>query len=179
MAPAINTPIMCIGQPGRDDLESLSARKTKYNLIKVSVGSFHGMLMRGCDPHDNSTIGTLKHDAWTYWGHSGVPLLQQSDGTLVGLHSSWDDVTLMRHGIPLLAIARFWDEANEKKLETNFGRRSVEVNEVREDEARDARTTRYKSRMKATTQEFENEQFTVLDRLADPKHSMIVIDDDD
>jgi hypothetical protein len=104
--PSYKMPILCFGQPGRDDLESTSARKTKYNLVEVSEGTFRGMV-KGADPQDNSEIGTLMHDAWTYWGHSGAPLVREADGTLVGLHSSWDDQTAMRHGIPQVAIREF------------------------------------------------------------------------
>jgi len=99
-------PILCIGQPGRDDPESASDRGTKYNLVEVSRGVYRGMV-QGSDPQDNSEIGTLMHDAWTYWGHSGAPLVRESDGTLVGLHSSWDDKTAMRHGVPKAAIKDF------------------------------------------------------------------------
>jgi len=105
-APSVKTSIICIGQPGADDLESKVARRTKYNLVEVSEGSFRG-LVRDVDPQDNSDIGTMMHDAWTYWGHSGAPLLDAADGTLIGLHSSWDDSTAMRHGIPLVAIQEF------------------------------------------------------------------------
>jgi hypothetical protein len=108
-SPKLRTPIMCIGQPGRDDLESTRNRKTKYNLVELSEGFFCGM-MPGKDPQDNSDIGCLKHDAWTYWGHSGAPLLKTDDGSLVGLHSSWDDQTAMRHGIPLVAMRVFVEE---------------------------------------------------------------------
>jgi S1-C subfamily serine protease len=102
-------PIFCIGQPGRDDLESTAGKRTKYNLIEVSEGTFRG-IVNGKDPQDNSEIGTLKHDAWTYWGHSGAPLLRAADGFLVGLHSSWDDQTAMRHGVPAVAIREFFRE---------------------------------------------------------------------
>lgn len=108
-APAYRESIMCIGQPGRDDLESTSSRPTNYNLVEVSEGTFRGMVP-GANPNENSEIGTLKHDAWTYWGHSGAPLLLEEDGTLIGLHSSWDDQTTMRHGIPLIAIRHFVQE---------------------------------------------------------------------
>lgn len=104
--PSRGTQIVCIGQPGRDDLESTTSRKTRYNLLEVSEGHFRGMVS-GVDPCDNSAIGTLKHDAWTYWGHSGAPLLRKDDGALIGLHSSWDDKTSMRHGIPLVTIRNF------------------------------------------------------------------------
>lgn len=99
-------PIFCIGQPGRDDLESTSKKKTKYNLVEISEGVFRGMV-KDKDPQDNEEIGSLKHDAWTYWGHSGAPLVREIDGTLVGLHSSWDSENGMRHGSPTVAIEEF------------------------------------------------------------------------
>ncbi|KAJ5297653.1 hypothetical protein N7508_007902 [Penicillium antarcticum] len=106
---SFSSPIFCIGQPGADDLESVSLRKTAYDLFELSEGRICGMLA-GADPQDNSEIGTLKHTAWTYWGHSGAPLLRRSDGALLGLHSSWDDTTTMRHGVPLAAIRSFITE---------------------------------------------------------------------
>jgi hypothetical protein len=102
----IRTPILCIGQPGADDLESAKPRKTDYALVEISEGKLRG-LIPNADPQDNSEIGTLKHDAWTYWGHSGAPLLCRETGSLLGLHSSWDDETAMRHGVPLVAIREF------------------------------------------------------------------------
>ncbi|KAJ6072294.1 hypothetical protein N7467_010379 [Penicillium canescens] len=104
-----SSPIFCIGQPGADDLESVSPRKTAYDLVELSQGRLCGMVA-GADPQDNSDIGALKHNAWTYWGHSGAPLLRRSDGALLGLHSSWDDATAMRHGVPLIAIRAFLRE---------------------------------------------------------------------
>lgn len=114
-APSFKTPIVCIGQPGSDDLESTSDRRTKYNLVEISEGKFCGMVP-GADPENNSEIGSLKHDAWTYWGHSGAPLLKTVDGTLIGLHSSWDDKTAMRHGVPLTAIKHFLQQQVEVVL---------------------------------------------------------------
>ncbi|KAL5336030.1 hypothetical protein BJX70DRAFT_390227 [Aspergillus crustosus] len=73
------TPILCTGQPGADDLEGL---------------------IRGSDR-------SLKHDAWTYWGHSGALLVCSDWGVLLGLHSSWDDETAMRHGVPGVAVVEF------------------------------------------------------------------------
>ncbi|TGO81660.1 hypothetical protein BPOR_1063g00010 [Botrytis porri] len=108
-APGYGIAIICIGQPGSDDFESSDNRKTKYNLFEVSEGSFCGMT-QGQDPHENSEIGALKHDAWTYWGHSGAPLGRADDGLLIGLHSSWDEETAMRHGVPLVAMRGFLEE---------------------------------------------------------------------
>jgi len=104
--PSPRLPILCIGQPGRDDLEAEGNKKTKYNLVEISEGRFKGMV-KGKDPQDNAEIGTLMHDAWTYWGHSGAPLVSGGEGRLVGLHSSWDDSNAMRHGIPGVAIRQF------------------------------------------------------------------------
>lgn len=105
-APTYRNRIVCISQPGRDDLESTRSGRAKYNLIKVSEGIFRGMVP-GANPDNNSEIGTLKHEAWTYWGHSGTPLLLVEDGTLIGLHSSWDDQTTLKHGIPLIPVKHF------------------------------------------------------------------------
>lgn len=110
-APSFKTPIVCIGQPGSDDLESTSDRSTNYNVVEVSEGKFCGM-MPGADPENNSEIGSLKQYVWTYWGHSGAPLLKAADGTLIGLHSSWDDKTAMRHGVPLIAIKHFLQQVD-------------------------------------------------------------------
>ena len=107
-APVVSSPILCIGQPGGEDLEAEGAVavRTNYALVHVSWGRFRG-LVAGADPHRNEDIGALKHDAWTYWGHSGAPLIRTTDATLVGLHSSWDDETGMRHGVPHQAILAF------------------------------------------------------------------------
>jgi len=107
--PGVRVRIVCFGQPGRDDLEAKDRRRTTYNLVEVSKGQLRG-LVEGKDPQDNEDMGALMHDAWTYWGHSGAPLVKRADGALVGLHSSWDDETAMRHGIPWVAIREFLQE---------------------------------------------------------------------
>lgn len=132
-APAFKTPIVCIGQPGSDDLESTSARRTNYNLVEISEGKFCGMVP-GADPENNAEIGSLKHDAWTYWGHSGAPLLKAVDGTLIGLHSSWDDKTAMRHGIPLTAIKYFLQQQVDAAISpsTLTNATLVDLNSIKE-----------------------------------------------
>ena len=104
--PKIRAPLVCIGHPGSEDLEvGRQGVKTGYDVLHVSTGRFLGYADQ--DLQDNSEIGALKHDCWTYWGHSGAPLVEQKTGNLVGLHSSWDEITLMRRGIPLIAIKEF------------------------------------------------------------------------
>jgi hypothetical protein len=108
--PPLDTTLVCVGHPGCEDLESvLPGVKTNYDVLHVSVGAFRGYAA-GQDLQDNSEIGALQHDCWTYWGHSGAPLIEKSTGRLVGLHSSWDDVTAMRRGVPLEAIQEFMRE---------------------------------------------------------------------
>jgi len=42
-------------------------------------------------------MGNLKNNFWTYWSHSGAGLFETKAGSLIGLHSSWDDKTETRH----------------------------------------------------------------------------------
>jgi len=106
-SPATNTLLLCIGHPGSEDLEcGTPGQKTDYDVLHVSKGAFHGYAL-GQDPHDNSEIGALMHDCWTYWGHSGAPLVERDTGNLVGLHSSWDDQTGMRRGVGWDALRAF------------------------------------------------------------------------
>lgn len=60
-APKLNSKVICIGQPGRDDLEAEGNKKTKYNLMELSEGKFRGMV-QGKDLQDNGEIGTLMHE---------------------------------------------------------------------------------------------------------------------
>ncbi|KAI0203337.1 trypsin-like cysteine/serine peptidase domain-containing protein [Astrocystis sublimbata] len=107
---ALNAHLVCVGHPGSEFLEpSQLGMKTNYDVLHVSAGRFYGCA-EGQDPQDNSEIGALMHDCWTYWGHSGAPLLETKTGKLVGLHSSWDDEAAMRRGIMLEAILQFLDE---------------------------------------------------------------------
>ena len=55
-------------------------------------------------------LGGVKHDAWTYWGHSGCPLFN-ARGQIVAMHNSWDSQTKMRHGVTYEAIVHFLREA--------------------------------------------------------------------
>ena len=102
--------LLCIGHPGSEDLEApANGMPTDYEVLHISTGRFRG-LAENQDPQDNSDIGALMHDCWTYWGHSGAPLIWRKSGSLVGLHSSWDSETGMRRGVPLEAIKAFLSE---------------------------------------------------------------------
>ncbi|KAH8198074.1 hypothetical protein TruAng_007746 [Truncatella angustata] len=106
-APRVGARIVCVGHPGSEDLEaSQPGIKTNYDVLHVSTGVYHGCAEEQ-DVQDNLEIGALMHDAWTYWGHSGAPLLCWKSGRIIGLHSSWDDQTGMRRGIALQAIQKF------------------------------------------------------------------------
>ena len=111
--PPLRRALICIGHPGSEDLEaSTPGVQTDYDALHVSTGLFRGYAP-GQDLQDNSEIGALKHDCWTYWGHSGAPLVEQTTGRLVGLHSSWDETTGIRRGVPLEAIRQFLQQQTE------------------------------------------------------------------
>jgi S1-C subfamily serine protease len=101
---------VCVGHPGSEDFEAEEPGvQTGYDVLHLSTGTFRGYA-EGQDLQDNSEIGALQHDCWTYWGHSGAPLFERRSGRLVGLHSSWDDETAMRRGVALEAILAFMHE---------------------------------------------------------------------
>ena len=115
--PRRSAALLCVGHPGSEDLEaSQPGIQTNYDVLHASSGHYRG-LAKGQDPQDNSEIGALKHDCWTYWGHSGAPLVKVEDGGLVGLHSSWDDQTGMRRGVGWEALKAFLGEQVEKGLD--------------------------------------------------------------
>ncbi|KAG5798055.1 hypothetical protein H9Q69_002929 [Fusarium xylarioides] len=115
--PKFNTELLCIGHPGSEDLEAeRSGVKTEYDTLVLTEGNFRG-LDGNQDPQDNSEIGALKHSCWTYWGHSGAGLFDRKTGALVGVHSSWDDKTGMRRGVPLEAVVAFVEEVEASKKE--------------------------------------------------------------
>lgn len=108
--PKHNARLLCVGHPGSEDFEAAtSGVPTGYDVLHISEGRFRG-LAPGQDIQDNSDIGALQHDCWTYWGHSGAPLIERSTGKLIGMHSSWDDQTGMRRGVALEAITAFLSE---------------------------------------------------------------------
>jgi hypothetical protein len=113
LSPPLQVALVCIGHPGSEDLEAAKPGiKTNYNVLHISTGTFRGYAP-GQDVQDNADIGALMHDCWTYWGHSGAPLVEQHSGRLIGLHSSWDDQTGMRRGIGLAAVKIFLGEHEE------------------------------------------------------------------
>ncbi|RBR17748.1 hypothetical protein FVER53590_10290 [Fusarium verticillioides] len=115
--PKFSTELLCIGHPGSEDLEAEhSGVKTEYDTLVLTEGTFRG-LDKDQDPQDNSDIGALKHSCWTYWGHSGAGLFDRKTGALVGVHSSWDDKTGMRRGVPLEAVVAFVKGVEASKRE--------------------------------------------------------------
>ena len=116
ITPPLGSRLVCIGHPGSEDLEAATPGvETGFDVLHLSTGTYRGCAA-GQDPQDNSEIGALMHNCWTYWGHSGAPLVDRRSGRLIGLHSSWDDKTGMRRGISLEAILAFL-RVNQQKLE--------------------------------------------------------------
>ena len=98
--PREGAPVVCIGQPGA---QTPTGKLTGYQPFNVSTGAIRGFVG---DPLGSQKLGRTKHDAWTYWGHSGSPLFDER-GEVVALHNSWDPSTAMRHAVTQQAIAKF------------------------------------------------------------------------
>lgn len=62
-----------MGNPGIGSLEPLRGANS-HPLVMYSIGELHGMV-DGQSPHVNHPLGSLKHSAFTYWGHSGGPIV--------------------------------------------------------------------------------------------------------
>ncbi|HJT33179.1 MAG TPA: serine protease [Pirellulales bacterium] len=100
-APAtVGTRVVCIGQPGT---RTPAGKPTDYQPFHVSTGEIRGFLD---DRLGDQALGRTKHDAWTYWGHSGSPLFNEH-GEIVAMHNSWDSKTAMRHAVTHEALAEF------------------------------------------------------------------------
>ena len=99
-APAVGDAVVVIGQPGTT---TPGGEATGYQPFHVSVGHLRGFLP---DLLGDQSLGRAKHDAWTYWGHSGSPLFDER-GRVVAMHNSWDSHTAMRHAVPWEAISAF------------------------------------------------------------------------
>ncbi|PKN56060.1 MAG: hypothetical protein CVU56_18200 [Deltaproteobacteria bacterium HGW-Deltaproteobacteria-14] len=99
-APRVGDFVAAIGQPGTSTPDG---QPTGYQRFHVSTGKIRGFLD---DPLGDQSLGRTKHDAWTYWGHSGSPLFDRR-GAIVALHNSWDSTTAMRHAVTWQAIVHF------------------------------------------------------------------------
>ncbi len=100
-APEEGDDVAVIGQPGK---HTPDGDPTGYQPWHVSSGHIRGF--RTGDRTGEQSLGRTKHDAWTYWGHSGSPLFDRR-GAVVALHNSWDSATAMRHAVTWEAIVRF------------------------------------------------------------------------
>lgn len=98
------TRVVCVGNPSEFNLEEGGRIHFKPPLFHSSSGSIVGR--SSPDVVAAKGLGPWRHTAWTYWGHSGAPLID-AEGKLVGLHNSWDDELGSRHGIGADEIVEF------------------------------------------------------------------------
>jgi len=92
------------------DLELASGatpRKNGFTPFWTSAGALQGELAPELALAKG--VGPQRHSCWTYWGHSGCPIVRAADGQarIVALHNSWDDSNGQRHGVPLRALREF------------------------------------------------------------------------
>lgn len=73
----------------------------------MSAGHIRGFLPDRLGPQ---SLGRTKHDAWTYWGHSGAPIFD-GRGRIIAMHNSWDSKTGMRHAVTWEALVKVLDGA--------------------------------------------------------------------
>lgn len=99
--------VFCIGHPCYDDLETKKKnKKTNYPPFFFSKGRVEGYKEAEEEEKD---LGSLIHSCWTYWGHSGAPIMNY-DGVVVGVHNSWDERNGNRHGVSVREINKFMRE---------------------------------------------------------------------
>lgn len=101
----IGEKVFCIGNPCftmYDDYGKLE--KNNYQPFWITFGKIKGYIGNGI--YCKKELGPLIHNCWTYWGHSGAPIFN-NNGEIVGMHNSWNDKNLDRHGNSLLGITKF------------------------------------------------------------------------
>ena len=106
-ADADGTAVVAIGNPYDWDLEAADGAKPRpmgYTPFFASAGQLEGHLSE--EEAALKGVGAAMHSCWTYWGHSGCPIVERRGG-IVALHSSWDDGNGQRHGVPLAAMRAF------------------------------------------------------------------------
>ena len=78
--------------------------KNKYTPFWISFGKIKNYMKNQI--YCTNDLGPLIHNCWTYWGHSGGPIFN-SNGDIIGMHNSWNEINADRHGISLLGIKSF------------------------------------------------------------------------
>jgi len=140
-APLVGTRLFCIGNPSSIDLESCTQGTIEFeppcwhlsaghciNYLDPAVniesriqsdrgraptrGELKKLQTLAAIPFTNSKKGVfIEHSCWTYWGHSGAPLFDDT-GAVVGLHCAWDDKSGIRHGQKLQHLQLCVAQAN-------------------------------------------------------------------
>ena len=73
---------------------NFSAARFKPPVFHVSLGRMQGPTHPA--RRARLGLGALAHGAWTYWGHSGAPLVS-AGGVLEGVHNTYDVGRNTRH----------------------------------------------------------------------------------
>lgn len=101
--------IFALGNPCDIDLETdLNTPRTNgFFPFNVSEGRLESKISLKKSKAEG--LGRQIHSAWTYWGHSGCPLigLHEMKPFIFGIHNSWDERNGNRHGISLDEVRMF------------------------------------------------------------------------
>ncbi|KAG9245759.1 hypothetical protein BJ878DRAFT_336007 [Calycina marina] len=106
--PAVGSSILCIRQPGKDGLEYTMEQEKQNTACSRSRKD-------GSRVYCQEILRTIRRLIPRFTivgrtGDSGCPMIRGDNGTLIGLHSSWDDQPGIRHEIPEVAITEFLDQ---------------------------------------------------------------------
>ena len=64
-------------------IQSHIPRRNGYTPFSISVGAINGYSSRSSNRASvYQDLGPVMHSCWTYWGTSGAPLINLSDGTV-------------------------------------------------------------------------------------------------
>ena len=138
--------VIAVGNPHDRDLEAPAGsapRATGFAPFYVSVGE----VVDVAKTPTRRGLGRLKHACWTYWGHSGCPIVDER-GELVGVHTSWDDRDAARHGACLEDARGFLRDCFPRGFPRRFERARNE--RARNERARNERARTAKGQESAT-----------------------------
>ena len=104
--PPRGTPVVCVGNPYDWDLEApdgAAPTPMGFRPFHLSAGT---LIRTTATAAATGALGRQIHGAWTYWGHSGAPLVSPN-GRIAGMHHAWNPENADRHAVHWTELASF------------------------------------------------------------------------